>query len=346
MSLSVQGCGRRILLLFFSFLFFCSPKRDNPYDPNSDFYKPKTTLEGICLNRTGVPVANCRVTVQPRGSLSSLFTLSDSQGRYQLRDCPAGETVLVFAERENFLPESILAFLSSYKKETLNFVLEGLPKFLNPLVSSQFFSRHIPKDSVVLNLKCEVKDEEGPGDISSVFGLIEGLPDTLFLLFKMGNTYENSFREESLSRSLDEVVGLDIYLFAKDIFGNLVKSSPLWLVRVIREPPEPVSPSGGESVPARPWLVWSSPRYLFSHSYFCEVYLLRPNLPPVLYSRYENILPTDTSLLLPDSLIPSYYYWQIGVKDSHNNWAKSAEAVFRVGTPPILKGGGGRERRG
>ncbi len=323
---------RRVIIRSFClFLLFCSPKRDNPYDPNSDLYNPRTTLRGCCLSRTNIPIPDARIRLRLIKDHTFYETFTDSQGRYEIIDCPA-ESILVSAEKENFAPETTSISPVVYKVETLNFILEGLPKILNADVFSHYCQRHIPYDSAVLTLRCEVKDEEGQGDIASVFGVIEGLADTLPLLFQSGLLYEKSFREESLSRSLDEIIGRNISIWVKDIFGHLVHTNPLHLIRVIRNPPEPVSPLGGDSVSHHPILVWRPFNYRYEHSFFVLIYRIIPNLEPILYRRYENIPKSDTSLLVTDSLIPGYYYWQIGVLDSYNNWAKSAEAVFRVGS--------------
>ncbi|MEO0100764.1 MAG: hypothetical protein ABIK99_03085 [candidate division WOR-3 bacterium] len=319
---------KRIFLLVF--FLSCLPERDNPYDPNSDFFKKKTTLSGLCQNRIGVPIPDCWIKVLPLRGNTVYLTKTDQRGRYELKDCPA-ESVLIIGEKEGFVPESVFTYLEVYKGETINFILEGLPKFVNHSLFSFFVSRHIPRDSSVLSLKCELEDPEGIGDIKKVFATIEGLSDTLPLAFKFGSTYENFFLEESLSQNLEEISGREFYLIASDLFGHYVQSSPLRLIRVIRNPPEPISPAGGDSVSCHPLLVWQLPRYLFSYSQFIEIYLIRPNLEPILYLRSENIPPGDTSFFVAESLIDGYYYWQVGIKDSYNNWAKSAEAVFRVG---------------
>jgi|UniRef100_A0A7C3V0A1 hypothetical protein len=321
----------RILLLLLLLFFSCSPERDNPYDPNSPFYQGKTTISGRVATRTGLPIAGCRITVRPiQDDRPSLNVLTDQFGRYEIRDCPV-ESLLIRAEKDGFVSESLLFLPLIYKEDTVNFVLEGLPKFLSFSVASYFYARHIPRDSCVLNLKAEVKDEEGQGDINEVFGVIEGLPDTIPLFFKSGFLYENSIPEESLSVSLDEICGRSLEIVCSDIFGHFVASPPLSLIRVIRNPPEPISPVGGDSVSSRPSLYWSLPQYRFAYSQFLEVYLIRPNLEPILYSRYENLPAEADSFHLPDSLIPGFYYWQIGVRDIYNNRAKSAEAVFRTG---------------
>ncbi len=310
-------------------LITCSPERDNPYDPNSPSYQGKTFLQGTCRNRILVLLPSAKISLRSLKGSTHLFTFTDEQGRYELRNCPV-ESVRVIAEKEGFAAESTDLFLLAYKAETLDFVLEGLPKFLSAAVFSYYGQRHIPYDSIALSLECKIKDEEGPGDISDVFGIIEGLSDTLPLFFKSGFSYENTFPEESLSKGLDEITGRDIHIVAQDRFGNEVKSSALRLVRVIRQPPEPVAPVGGSNVSPPVVLVWRSPPYLFSHSLFCEVYRISPNLPPILFRRYENILAGDTSLTLSVPLDTGFYYWQIGVRDDYHNCAKSAEAVFKV----------------
>ncbi|MEO0102158.1 MAG: hypothetical protein ABIK81_00440 [candidate division WOR-3 bacterium] len=321
---------KRIFLLVF--FLSCLPERDNPYDPNSDFFQKKTVLLGVCQNRTGVPIPDCWIKILPIRGNNSYLAKSDERGRYEIKDCPA-ESILVIGEKEGFVPESIYRYPQVYKYETLNFILEGLPKFLNYAVFSSFVSRHIPRDSCVLNLRCELRDEEGQGDINQVFGIIEGLSDTLPLFFKSGFTYENFFLEKSLSQNLEEISGRNLYLVAWDIFGHYAQSPPLRLIRVIRNPPEPISPLGGDSVSCRPSFFWHLPQYPFSYTQFLEIYLIRPNLEPILYLRYDTLSPADTSFFLSESLISGYYYWQVGAKDTYNNWAKSAEAVFRVGIP-------------
>lgn len=323
-------CFINLIITFATMIFLaCSPERDNPYDPKSDFYTNKTQISGYCKNRMLVPINNATISLFPlRNETNSFQTFTNENGAYRLTNCPA-ESVLVIAEKEDFVAESVYLVLNSYKTETLNFTLEGLPQFLSTTISS-YCIKQIPTDSVVLSVKCEVKDDESQSDIASVFSTILGLPDTLPLLFKSGYVYENSFAEESLSSNLDNIVGKAIFINAVDRFGNQVTSAKLNLIRIIRNPPEIISPAGGEIVSFRPLLVWSKRQYLFSHSFFCEIYRVPYPLPPVLYCRYENILTDDTTFQVNDSLINNYYYWQIGVRDNYGNWAKSAEGFFEV----------------
>jgi len=313
-------------------LLACAPERDNPYDPNSNFYTNKTEILGSCKNRVMVPIHNARICLLPLSNKTqTLVTFTNENGNYWLADCPA-ESVLLIAEKDGFVSESSYLSLQAYKSETLNFTLEGLPKFLKTEVTSYYcLLSNPPYDSAVLSIKCEIADEEGQSDIALVFATIDGLADTLPLFFKSGNAYENLFQEESLSENLDNIVGRDIFINAIDRFGHQVISSPLRLIRIIRDNTlETIAPVGGEITSAHPLLEWRSANYLFAHTFFCEVYYLPPYLPPVLYHRYDNIPAQTATFLVPDSLIAGYHYWQIGVLDSYGNWAKSAEGVFEV----------------
>ena len=321
----------RIILGFIPIILVCSPERDNPYDPNSDFYTNKTKIFGICLSRAFIPIENVHITLSPKlDTTFALQTFSKADGKYELFDCPA-ESVLVAAQKDGFVSESTDRVLFVYQAETLNFTLEALPKFLSAEVTSYFQSRHPPdSDLVVLSLRCEVKDDDSQSDIVSIFATIEGLPDSIPLFFKSNYLYENDCEEDSLSDNLDNIIGHDIYFTVQDRFANIVKSSPLRLNRVIRNPPDSLAPAEGVRVSSYPVLTWWAPNYLFSHSFFCEIYYLPNPLPPVLYHRYENIPASYSSFQVPDSLIEGYHYWQIGVRDNFGNWAKSAEGVFEV----------------
>jgi hypothetical protein len=327
---TAQGNFAKYMFLLI-FLLACSPERDNPYDPKSDFYINKTQVSGTCKNRVLVPINNARICLSSLDSATSLLqTFTNDSGGYKLSDCPA-ESVLVIAEKDGFVTESTYRALNVYKSETLNFTLEGLPKFLSTQVISYYCVLNIPPfDSSMLSIKCNIDDDEGQGDIASVFATIDSLPDSLPLFFTSGNSYENFCREESLSDNLDNIIGRDINITVKDRFGNEVNSAPFGLVRIIRNPPEIISPAGLEIVSSQPLLIWTTRQYLFSHTFFCEIYRVPYPLPPVLYHRYENIVTADTTFQVPDSLIPGYHYWQIGVKDNYGNWAKSAEGVFEV----------------
>jgi hypothetical protein len=313
------------------FLLACSPERDNPYDPKSDFYTNKTKISGTCHSRAFIPIENVLITLSPKADTTfALQTFSKADGKYELFDCPA-ESVLIVAQKAGFVAESTETTLFVYRSETLNFKLEALPKFLSTEVTSYFQPRNPPdSDLVGLSLKCEVRDDDGQSDIGSIFAKIEGLPDSIPLFFKINYLYENDYEEDSLSNKLDNIIGRDIYFTVQDQFSNTVKSSPLRLIRVIKNPPDSLTPAEGVRVSPHPVLTWRAPNYLFSHSFFCDIYYLPHLLPPVLYHHYENIAASDSSFQVPDSLIEGNHYWQIGVMDSYGNWAKSAEGVFEV----------------
>lgn len=322
---------KSVFILVVVLFLTCSPDRDNPYDPNSDFYTNTTQISGVCNNRVLVPIDNVKISLFPLNNRDPILqTLTNENGSYKLIDCPA-ESVLIIAEKDGFVSDSIYLSLNVYKSETLNFTLEGLPRFLEKQVTSYFcVINNPPYDSSILSIKCELDDEEGQGDIASVFATIDGLSDSLTLLFSSGNLYENLFQEDSLSDNLDNIIGRDIHIIARDRFSNLVQSSPSQLIRIIRNPPGIISPSGLEIVSSQPLLIWTTQQYLFSHTLFCEIYQVPYPLPPVLYRRYENIVTADTTFQVTDSLFAGYYYWQIGVRDNFGNWAKSAEGVFEV----------------
>jgi len=328
---TAQGNFAKFMFLLI-FLLGCSPERDNPYDPNSDFYTNKTQVLGTCKNRVLVPINNAQICLSSLDIGTPLLqTFTNENGSYKLSDCPA-ESVLIIAEKEGFVTESIYLSLNVYKSETLNFTLEGLPKFISTQVTSYYcILSYPPYDSSMLSIKCEVTDDEGLGDIASVFATIDSISDSLILPFTSGNSYENLFREESLSDNLDDIVGRNIIITAQDQFGNKVSSSPLQLMRIIRDTNlAAIAPNGGDIVSAHPLLEWRASNYFFPHTFFCEIYYLPTPLPPVLYHRYDNIPGTEFSFPVPDSLISGYNYWQIGVKDNYGNWAKSSEGVFEV----------------
>lgn len=329
LSISQVNSAKFTFLLLF--LLACSPERDNPYDPKSDFYTNKTQVSGTCKNRVLVPIDNARICLSSLDSETPLLqTITNENGTYKLTQCPA-ESVLVIAEKNGYVAESIYLALNVYKTETLNFTLEGLPKFLSATISCHCI-KQIPLDSVILSIKCDLKDDESQGDIARVFATITGLTDTMPLLFKSGYLYENSFREESLSTNLDNIIGKDIYIVAQDRFFNEVSSSRLNLIRIIRNPPEITAPAGGEVASTRPMLVWTQPQYLYQHTYYWEIYRIPNPLPPELYTRKDNIDTDDTTYQVTDSLIPGDYYWQIGIQDEYGNTGKSAEGVFKVDT--------------
>ncbi|MEO0092944.1 MAG: carboxypeptidase-like regulatory domain-containing protein [candidate division WOR-3 bacterium] len=324
--------GKWLKLLLPILFFACSPERDNPYDPKSDFYTNRTQISGTCKNRIMIPVSGAKITLLPLAkSPLSLQTFTNDSGSYEIPDCPA-ESVLVIAEKDGFVTESSQVLLKVYKPETLNFILEALPKFLTTEVTSYYcLLSYPPYDSTVLVINSEITDDEGQGDITTVFATIDGLPDTLPLFFQSANFYTNSFLETNLSENLDNIVGRDIILQVIDRFGNKVTMAPCQLIRVIRDNTlETVTPAGGEVVSPYPILRWRSANYLFNHSFFCEIYYVPTPLPPVLCYRYENIPAGDSSFLVTDSLIDGFHYWQIGVRDSYGNWAKSAPGVFFV----------------
>jgi len=312
------------------FLLFCSPERDNPYDPKSPQIN-HSQISGRIMTKVGNPIRNAQISLSFQDVNKTVATLSDTNGNYELEyfyTSDMGDLAFLSVSKSNFAQEQKFLRPDLNKTDTVNFVLDALPQFSVESIISYHERFLFPAgDNYTAIFNVKVTDQDGQGDIESVYVFMPAISDTYTLDHYPNDIYRKTVPAESLSGgSLEKLIGTDCFFEVLSVTGVRTKSSAYRLNRIIYDVPEPISPSG-DTVNLNFQCVWYNLPLSFPYNYGVELYYLRGLIPELSYQT-TTIPPTDTMITIPGLLTPGRYYWQALVKDGFGNISKSIQLLF------------------
>ncbi|HEX9652816.1 MAG TPA: hypothetical protein VGA99_03820, partial [bacterium] len=131
-------------------------------------------------------------------------------------------------------------------------------------------------------------------------------------------------------RNLQEVLGRQIVIRAKDRAGFSNNSTPQFVVRIIDDVPITLSPQGLETVATtNPTLQWQAVNQPYQFSYLVELYRVDFGINNLVWQS-DAIEHTTTETVVPDNLAAGTYFWTIAIVDEFGNMSRSKEASFQV----------------
>ena len=313
-----------LIFLFFLLFLACSPERDNIYDPKSTNYKKTGSLCGFVFDNNGKELKEAEITLQGEEKNNILVTKSGDNGFFKFLDIPL-DSYLIKVHKENYREVNFYKRISNYQVETLRITLFPLPYLKNCQIVSYYEERHLLPESLSLLVNCEIEDN----NLKEGYLFLPTL-DTFYLVRIKNQSYERVILEEEINGNFDDLVGKNfkIYLISNFLDTLIFETPPL--IRIIRELPEPLYPINGEITSFKPTLIFSSPKFRFTHNFFIKVYYLLNNRFPILCYSDTLISQNDTIVTITDSLIDGLYLWRVGVKDVYGNKGLSKEALFEV----------------
>ncbi len=304
--------------------------RNNPLDPASPNFKNTGGISGQTLSFYSPfsPIADVEVRLDP----GPLLTTSDAQGRFSFANLLAA-AYQIRASKDGYAAvfDTVEVPLQQLAQISLN--LDALPVITNPRVSSSHISRWWPQtDLYLLAANVRVEDLDGVNDIATIELLIPDLSfvDTLSMTAAPGVFQIQVLESQLPGRNLQEVLGREILIRAKDRAGFNSTSAPQFIARIIEEVPITLSPQGLETVAtANPTLQWQALNQPYRFTYRVELYRVDFGINNLVWQRGE-IDRATTEIIVPENLTPGTYFWTIAVVDEFGNLSRSKEASFQV----------------
>lgn len=313
-----------LILFLILLILFCSPERDNIYDPKSKYYKNTGTLLGYVFDNKERGIKDAEITIFGIIKKNLLTTKTDGNGFFQFVDIPL-DSYFINIYKENYQRLNYYKKINNHQIETLYFRINPLPYLKDCQIKSYYEERYILPESLSFNITCEVYDE----NLKDIYLLLT-TGDTFYLNHLRNQLYERTITKERVRGNFDDLVGksFQIYLIS-NFFDTITYETPP-LIRIIRDLPEQLSPINGEITSFKPNLIFSPPNLYFSHTYFIKLYYLLNNRFPILFYQDSLISKNDTVILVKDSLIDGLYLWRVGIEDEYGNKGLSKEALFEV----------------
>jgi hypothetical protein len=322
------------LLLMILLLSTCfnNADRDNPLDPGSGKYQDFGEVKGYVYTYYAPfqPISSAMITLMP----GNKNTFTDEEGAFSFKDITPGN-YLVIAYYANHAPDTAHVQILANKTISIQFNLDGLPQLDTLILATGFKHEPYPfEPSRLIDCTAKVSDPDGPADIASVTVMIPliNFKDTLDLTQAVG-TYKKRIAESDLHVNyIEELFGLPFFIEITDKVGEICRFGPKYLVRIIDEEPEIVSPRGSAVVGIQPILKWKSLQLPFAFTFKVEIYAISGNelLYPAIHT-FSSISSDITEFQLSTILPSGLYLWTVSIIDGWGNWSRSKPATFQVG---------------
>ena len=304
--------------------------RDNPLDPKSDKFQNTGRLAGSTLSIFAPfrPIADVELRLEP----GPFLTRSRSDGSFEFSPIPAGVyTLTAYKAGYAMAPDTVEVTLG--RTTTLQLHLNGLPVVERFSVTSCRLRRWFPQtDLLLLELSTQLDDPDGRNDVQLVEVLIPdlGFVDTLHTTQTVG-VFEKRIPERRLpGRSLEGMLGHQVFLRVTDSVGGVTLSAPSFLARVMNDVPATISPAPSEvlSEPT-PTFSWTSLSLPFDFTYRVEVVRVDEGINTLVWSQ-TGIARSLTSVAIDAPLPSGRYFWTIAAVDEFGNCSRSKEASFTI----------------
>ena len=309
----------------------CVPEapHSNPLDPIHKTYSNGImTINGQVLkkNEPHLPLDSCLILLSP----VQQFDTSDANGLFCFTNLYAGDYRLIISG-EGFASDTFQLHTDSLDNSQLHFYLNAFPFIQSFRIYSEFIDQWWPDPSYVVNCALTAGDPDGISDLSEIrLSIPEVNIERIFETTLKPDSFSLALTTEDFpNNNVFELIGKAVFIEIIDKSNERIKEGPYHLIRVIETSPDSLTPTGLQSVSARPFFHWKAYSASFSFNYEISVFFISSGIPLLIYSA-ANIPPTQTQYEYPDSLQSGTYFWTVGVRDELGNFSRSKEAAFLV----------------
>ncbi len=304
-------------------MFGCDAPRDNPLDPNN----PDNGFTSINGTVRTVSVPN-----QPISNVSvfwgneNILVKTNSDGSFRLEDLMEKDGYLYF-EKNGYSPDSTFIEWNGRKNVTVIKQLNSIPQLVEGSMISSVENRFPDVQSYKLIVETLITDDEN--DVDSVYLFNQELNVNAGLQNISITRFQNEFTPTQLNiLSIDEVIGKEFSIIAKDANGKTFNIAQLTVTRIIKELVETISPANNEVVSDSLTLNWRrfTPGYSFSYS----LSIFTNTVDPDLVWQISDVSSEEIFYEVSDTLEPGDYFWVIWVIDDFGNQARSRPASFII----------------
>jgi len=311
--------SKSIYIATISFLFFinlsCNAPRNNPFDPLNPDYEYgiiEGTVQTNSIPRTGVEEVN--VLWKPE----NIITKTDASGKYRFSSIHTEDGELIFY-KEGFKSDTLVISWGTSKREFTQLYLNKIPVLDSSLIYSTIVNQ---SQRYELFVKAWITDFDGYIDSVFVYNSELGLKKPL------DNNYETTITQNEINvADIEQVVGLDLFIVAKDKNDNEYTIGNGIITRVIKDEVTGLVPSNDDVIIQQPIdFQWNKFNAGYSFTFALEVYTNEAQL----MRNKENIPADSTSYFMTQNLPQGNYYWVLWIIDKYQNRSRSRQATFRI----------------
>ncbi len=347
-SMSRWYCPPYLCFLFGLFTLpgcFGDVEHDNPFDPRSDTYDPAGGITGVVVNRQTQAVSGAEIVIENKEVTASFKTSTDQLGGYAFERVSPG-TYDLRVEKAGFARLADSITVTTFQDLNKNLMLNGAPVFEEVNIRSAHISRvwPPPTDFTLLEIATHITDSDGVIDIERVWIEVPGLSvsDTLSFTEDPGVFRKELTAQDLGLNDMQEMLGENILLKARDRLGAVSEQLPQTIARIIADTPQVVSPQAGTVIgDPQPTLAWVCETIPYPFNYQVEVVRIDdvirntvtviPNLDPVdVCVDLEGSSEQEGNIQVDVSLSIGSYFWTVSIVDDFGNWSRSKEAGFVV----------------
>ncbi len=304
-----------VTAIYFLFIInlSCNAPRQNPFDPLNPDYEYgiiEGTVQTSSVPRTGVEDVN--VLWQPE----NIITKTDASGKYRFSNIHTEDGELIFY-KEGFKSDTLIINWGTAKREFTQLYLNRIPV----LDSSLFYSSVINQyQRYELFIKAWITDLDGYVDSVFVYN------SALNLKKPLDNNYEATITQDELNATdLEQAVGLNLFIIAKDKNDNEYTIGSRRITRVIKDEITGLAPANDVTITQQPInFQWNKYDSGYSFTYTLEIYTTE------LVYKKENIPSDSTSHYMTQNLPQGTYYWAIWIIDQFQNRSRSKQVTIHI----------------
>ncbi len=316
-----------VFLFAVSFLIMsCNAPKNNPLDPNNPNYA-FVTLTGNVQTFSFPHIGISGVSVY--WSSSNVLVNTDNNGNFSIGNILPVNGKLIF-QKNGFRADTINVVWNNSKTLDSLVYLFQIPTLdsisIYTVVTNQFTP---PGQSYQLIVNSKVSDKDN--DIDTV--LVENSQLNLRKPLDFNATskfYGTVLSTQDLNiADIEQTIGLDFNIIAKDHFQNEYNVGSSKVTRVIKNGVSIIYPANDTALSSTPLFMWQRYKTGYPFSYMIEVYT-NDFANSQLVFRGENISSDSVSYQLTTPLSTKNYYWVIWVIDQFQNRCRSLPATFNV----------------
>ena len=304
------------------------PQHTNPVDPRSPYYQETGDLCITVQTLNRQPISGATVLIKELGR----FTETNAEGIGVLQDLPVGSWWVVSYRDNNpaaiYARDSILATIRNLERSDLNLQLDALPRFESTSVTAWTKAVSDNENSYRAIFRARVNDPDGLADLAIVKWVLPDLiEDTLRYMPDSVYWWSETPGDSFPTGSLDDIQGLPVYFEAMDFGGNLSRSDPTYLWRVIHDVPQLLLPHPAPDTTKLNWTFQADDFPRRDSTQFNYIVRIFTNDIPLALV-YENVVPpppinrvTDYPAVFRWQMVP--YNWEVRVLDRFGNLSQS-----------------------
>ncbi len=315
------------LLGFLSvYSFSCNASRNNPLDPSNPNYSYVSIsgqVQSFSLPYSGIQGAS--ISWLP----GNILITSNANGSFLINNIKPIDGKLII-QKDGFLSDTISVSWASNFNQNFQIYLNQIPHLdsisIYTVVVNQF---NPPGQSYQLVINSKISDKDN--DLDSVFVQSTDLNFIKTLNFDVLNkNYQATLTIQDMNISdIEQTIGLNFNIIAKDIFGRVFLVGSEKVTRVIKNSTVIQFPANDTSVSTTPKLMWQRFNSGYPFTYMIQVYT-NDFANSQLVLQAGNVSSDSISYQITTPLAVKNYYWVIWIVDQFQNRSRSLPATFIV----------------